>query len=337
LLDLHHPETEFILRAVRLAARLARRVQEELVTPALTKEDRSPVTVADYASQALVAALLQRHFPGDVLVGEESAARLRQPQGQQTLEQVVHFLEDDLPGLTPEMVCDWIDRGRAEPEERFWTLDPVDGTKGFLRGDQYAVALALVEDDRVQLGALGCPGLRDASRPDLGGPGSLLVARRGQGTWVAPLSGPDDLVGDGSRFQQLHVSECADPAEARLLRSVEAGHTDVGKIDQFVDAMGATAPPVPMDSQAKYAVLAAGGGELVMRLLTPSKPDYREKIWDQAAGAIVVEEAGGRISDLDGAPLDFTRGRTLSANRGVLASNGLLHPAALSALRRVDA
>jgi 3'(2'), 5'-bisphosphate nucleotidase len=92
-----------------------------------------------------------------------------------------------------------------------------------------------------------------------------------------------------------------------------------------------------MDSQAKYAVLAAGAGDLLFRLLSPKQPDYREKIWDQAAGSLVVEAAGGRISDLDGQPLDFTAGRTLARNRGVLASNGYLHEAALQALRRIQA
>jgi len=92
-----------------------------------------------------------------------------------------------------------------------------------------------------------------------------------------------------------------------------------------------------MDSQAKYAVLAAGAGELLFRLLSAAKPDYRERIWDQAAGSIVVEEAGGKVTDLDGKTLDFSRGRTLAANRGVVASNGLLHDAALAALAQVGA
>jgi 3'(2'), 5'-bisphosphate nucleotidase len=90
-----------------------------------------------------------------------------------------------------------------------------------------------------------------------------------------------------------------------------------------------------MDSQAKYAVLAAGAGDLLLRLLSPKQPNYREKIWDQAAGSLVVEEAGGRISDLDGHPLDFTTGRSLSHNRGVVASNGYLHEVALHALQRI--
>ncbi len=88
-----------------------------------------------------------------------------------------------------------------------------------------------------------------------------------------------------------------------------------------------------MDSQAKYAVLAAGEGDVLLRLISPSRPDYREKIWDQAAGSIVIEEAGGRITDLDGKPLDFSHGRTLAKNRGILATNGHLHDAVLARLR----
>ena len=92
-----------------------------------------------------------------------------------------------------------------------------------------------------------------------------------------------------------------------------------------------------MDSQAKYAVLAAGQGELMLRLLSPDQPKYQEKIWDQAAGSLVLEEAGGCISDLDGKALDFTTGRALCNNRGILASNTHLHASALAALKAVDA
>jgi 3'(2'), 5'-bisphosphate nucleotidase len=111
----------------------------------------------------------------------------------------------------------------------------------------------------------------------------------------------------------------------------------VNQVDHFSAALGVEADPVRLDSQAKYAVLAAGKGELYLRLLSPDRPDYREKIWDQAAGSLILEEAGGRITDLDGKPLDFTTGRSLTNNRGILASNNLLHSAALSALREVDA
>jgi 3'(2'), 5'-bisphosphate nucleotidase len=101
--------------------------------------------------------------------------------------------------------------------------------------------------------------------------------------------------------------------------------------------LGVTAPPVAMDSQAKYAVLATGEGDVLLRLISRSSPDYRERIWDQAAGSIIVEEAGGRITDLDGQPLDFSQGRTLAKNRGIVATNGHLHDALLDGLRSIGA
>jgi 3'(2'), 5'-bisphosphate nucleotidase len=74
----------------------------------------------------------------------------------------------------------------------------------------------------------------------------------------------------------------------------------------------------------------------MLRMLSAKQPDYREKIWDQAAGSLILEEAGGKISDLTGAALDFTTGRTLSKNRGILASNGILHSFALEALNELE-
>jgi 3'(2'), 5'-bisphosphate nucleotidase len=121
-----------------------------------------------------------------------------------------------------------------------------------------------------------------------------------------------------------------------VLRSVEKGHTDADGIAGIMTELSITAPAIEMDSQAKYAVLAAGIGEVLLRLLSPGRPDYREKIWDQAAGSIVVEEAGGRISDLEGNDLDFSLGRTLAANRGVVATNGLLHDKVLNALQALN-
>jgi 3'(2'), 5'-bisphosphate nucleotidase len=334
MIDLNSPEIRFAFDTVRQASLLVKQVQTELVTPALTKNDRSPVTVADYAAQAFVASRLAHAFPDDVLVGEEEAGALRAPEGQATLEIVRKFVGSSIAGATAEQVCAWIDRGAADPLDgklsRYWTLDPIDGTKGFLRGNQYAVALALLESGRVQVGVLGCPNLDPDGAPNFRAGGSLAVAVRGQGAWACDLRQPGE-------FLHLHVSGQPDPAQARLLRSFESRHTNVDQIDDFIQALGIRAEAVRMDSQAKYAVMAAGRGELLLRLLSADKPDYKEKIWDQAAGALIVEEAGGRISDLHGRTLDFTAGRTLTANRGILASNGVLHPAALRALQQISA
>lgn len=324
-------KVRFAISAVREAAQLVRRVQQELVTAALSKDDKSPVTVADFAAQAIVSKRLLEAFPEMGFVGEESSEVLCTPAGQETLAQITHFVRQAVPTATPEEVCFWIDRGTGGPTNEFWTLDPVDGTKGFLRGDQYAVALAFVRAGQVRVGALGCPELGVGIKPHKGGPGTLVVARRESGCFAC------SIVDEKAEWSKLSVSTESKIANARMLSSVEKAHTDTGGIAELVTALGISADPVAMDSQAKYAVLAAGGGEINLRLLSPSRLDYREKIWDQAAGSICVEEAGGRVSDLDGKPLDFSHGRTLATNRGVLASNGHLHDAVLAGLCQIGA
>lgn len=322
-MDFTSPRVRFALEAARKAAQIVDAVRRGMVTPALTKDDRSPVTVADFAAQAIVGQMLSAAYPGDAFVAEEDSAALR--EDSETLGQVVAFVQRAFPENGGDSVCRWIDRGNGEPGPCFWVLDPVDGTKGFLRGGQYAVALAYVESGRVRLGVLACPSLTAAHKQEPGGPGTLAVAVRGQGAWAGPLG--------GDAFEPLHVSALDSRKEARVLRSVEAGHTNVGQLDYILRHMNVEAEPVRMDSQAKYAVLAHGSGDLLFRLISAKQPDYREMIWDQAAGSIVVEEAGGVITDLDGKPLDFTAGKTLANNRGVLASNGRLHDAALAAIR----
>jgi 3'(2'), 5'-bisphosphate nucleotidase len=79
--------------------------------------------------------------------------------------------------------------------------------------------------------------------------------------------------------------------------------------------------------------VARGDADIYLRL--PTRADYEEKIWDHAAGELLVREAGGRVSDMRGRPLEFSRGRTLSGNRGAIATNGALHDRVVSATRRV--
>ncbi len=330
MLSLTQPEIQFAMQAVAQAAQLALQMQAELVSPALVKDDRSPVTIADFTIQALVSALLEKAFPGDKLVAEETAQALRTASGKTTLSQVTHFTRLALPQAGEEQVCVWIELGAAQTGGRYWVLDPIDGTKGFLRAGQYAVALALVEDCQVKLGVLGCPRLQ---------PACLVASGLGLGTWRAPL---EALTGPAhgwpwEQFERCRVSDLEHPVQARLLRSYEAGHTNVGKIDRLAGLLGIQPEPRRLDSQAKYALLACGDGDALVRLTPFDNSGYKEKLWDIAAGALIVEEAGGCVSDLDGRALDYSTGRLLSNNRGILATNGRLHALFLKALETVQA
>jgi 3'(2'), 5'-bisphosphate nucleotidase len=326
----HTYETEltFAIEAVKTAAQLCRRIQVEMILPAVTKEDRS-LTVADFTSQAIVAKMHQEAFPDVPLVAEEDSRVLREADESGTLSSVHHYVQSLYPEVNQESVCDWIDLGVGAPGDRFWTLDPIDGTKGFLRGDQYVVALALIEEGKVVVGAMGCPNLNQDMQPDHEGKGSIAYAVKGQGAWAMDIS--------GGAANRIYVSSEDDPRQARMLRSFETSHTDPGNINRIASEMGMDADPVLMDSQAKYGLLAAGNGEMIFRLLSPAQPGYQEKIWDQAAGSILVEEADGTVTDLTGARLDFAQGRTLQENIGVLASNGHLHYHALNAIKAIGA
>jgi 3'(2'), 5'-bisphosphate nucleotidase len=336
----YQTEKEHARQAVARAAALCRQVQAEMVHPTSTqKADRSPVTVADYGSQAVICKWLADAFPGDPVVAEEASEGLRRPDQAEMLAQVTRYVGALLPDATSADVCDWIDHGGADPGPRFWTLDPIDGTKGFLRGEQYAVALALIEDGQVQVGALACPNLwPDPAQPEDGPRGAVFLAVRGQGAEMMPLpahrSPAEKGDADGGPARPIAVSPLADPATARFVESVESGHTDHAAHGSLADALGITLPSVRLDSQAKYGVVARGEAAIYLRLPSPKTPDYRERIWDHAAGVLLVEEAGGRVTDALGADLDFGQGRKLFNNQGVIVSNGHLHSAILDALRR---
>ncbi|MEQ9354367.1 3'(2'),5'-bisphosphate nucleotidase [Coleofasciculus sp. F4-SAH-05] len=321
----YEQEKQVAIEAALTAAKLCEQVRQEQVTEAMEKSDKSPVTVADLGSQAVICRALAMAFPDDLVVGEEDAYQLRQPEMADQLNRVTHYVKSVVGDATPDQVLDWIDRGNSQIGGRYWTLDPIDGTKGFLRQDQYAVALALVELGEVKLGVLVCPALPvSPDQPD-GEKGVLFVAVRGQGATMVPLSGGEP--------QPIQVTK-ADNAEAmRFVESVESGHGDHSRQDAVAKAVGITAPSLRMDSQAKYGAVASGRASLYLRLPSPKSPDYREKIWDHAAGTIVVEEAGGRVTDMHGKALNFSLGAKLSDNQGVIVSNGVIHDTVLDALR----
>ena len=151
-------EKQVALGAVAEAAKLCAAVREEMVgAGALEKADRSPVTVADFGAQALVCQRVITAFPQDIIVGEEDSADLQKSENIPKLTKVTQFVQRFHADATPQLVCEWIDRGNGAVAERFWTLDPIDGTKGFLRNDQYAIALVLTEFKQRHLneGALG--------------------------------------------------------------------------------------------------------------------------------------------------------------------------------------
>ncbi|KEQ87317.1 3'-phosphoadenosine 5'-phosphatase [Aureobasidium pullulans EXF-150] len=344
-------ELNVALLAVQRAAILTKQVFHSHAKGTLNKSDASPVTIGDFGAQALIIAAIKANFPDDEVVGEEEAKDLRENADlKKTVWDLVQQakLDDEAaektlggPIESDDRMLEVLDQGNSQGgnKGRIWALDPIDGTKGFLRGGQYAVCLALMVDGDVKVGVLGCPNLPiDDSEPlteDLGanasdaeGKGVLMSAILGKGADSRPLTR-----GALKNATTISMKRVDDISSATFCESVEAAHSAHGDQAQIASKLGITKPSVRMDSQAKYASIARGAGDIYLRL--PVKKDYQEKIWDHAAGDLIVREAGGEVTDSQGKQLDFSVGRTLKNNKGVVAAPKAIHGKVLEAVTSV--
>lgn len=211
----------------------------------------------DWGVQATVSWLLSQSFRSQnvSIVAEEDVDALSKTNSINLLNDVVNVVNeclDEAPifnlqkpetALSSEQVLKAIERcnATAGPKGRFWVLDPVDGTLGFVRGNQYAVALALIEDGKVVLGVLGCPnypmnkellsyhhkGCQNGKKGDLWGKGCVMYARRGSGkALMQPLIRKDMNLQWPYETKLIRVSKIEDPSVATFCESVEKANTN---------------------------------------------------------------------------------------------------------------
>ncbi len=324
-------ELEIGQHAVIEAMRICKTIQEELTgADSITKSDKSPVTIADFASQAIICRILGENFPDIPIVAEEKSDALRKPKNREILKRILQYIANDAKIneiLNKKNLSHSIDLGGCEPtDDIFWALDPIDGTKGFLRGEQFAIALALIVKGDVQLGVLGCPNLKLPENDSHCG--CLLSAVKGGGAKLRDIeTGTTETVG---------VSTLIDPGKMRFVESYVSTHSNLEMQLQIARILKMERDPIQMDSQVKYGVLATGNAEIYIRIPHPKTPDYREKIWDHAAGIIIVEEAGGVVTDIFGKKLDFNVGKTLKDNRGIFASIPSIHNRILEIIKELN-
>lgn len=325
---IYNDELKIAKEAVKKACSLCINVQSSLVSEeTMTKKDKSPVTVADFGAQAVICHELKKTFPNDPIVAEEDSSELKSEEGLILTKKIYQYTSEIIPDLNEADIHSTIDQGNhtGGPAGRFWTLDPIDGTKGFLRGEQYAVALALIENGKVVLGVLGCPNLQNDLKNIKSEKGLIFYAVNGSGAYVQSMNEDNN--------ETIYVSDIDNPTNAPFCESVESAHSSHSDSERIAQVLGVTAQPIRIDSQCKYAVLARGDASIYLRL--PTRKDYTEKIWDHAAGYIIVKEAGGYVSDVTGKDLDFSRGRTLSENKGIVGTNGKIHSLVISAVIKV--
>jgi 3'(2'), 5'-bisphosphate nucleotidase len=323
--------------AVQRAAVLTKSVLWSVNRGEFAKADATPVTVADFAAQALLISAIHHAFPADDFVGEESANALRDsaPLRQRVWDLVAATrLDDESEALLarPSSVDDMLEMidlgGRGTGGAgRVWMLDPVDGTATFLRGEQYAISLALVDDGRERLGVVACPNLSlkagtvQETVVDERGYGLMLSAVRGHGASIRPIS--TGALQPATRIQQLSDG----PADLRDLRIVDSSTSNSWwheKTSEVAARVGAAYPGTDLwSSHMRYVALVVGGGDVQLRIPRPRGAPAH--VWDHAGVQLIFTEAGGRITDLNGREMDFGTGRELSNNWGIIAARRGVH------------
>lgn len=233
------------------------------------KAGNEPVTRADREASELIVRGLREAFPADVIISEEAAD----------------------------------DRRRLEPGQRVWFVDPLDGTRDFIRGRKgFSVMIGLCLEGRPAMGVVFQPhGER------------LYGAAPGSGTWVVDAEGR----------RPLRCSTITDPGKLRLVAS--RSHR-TPEIDAVKKALGIDDEMNIGSVGLKLGLIALGERDLYVN------PSSKSSAWDTCAPEALLVHAGGRITDLAGAPLVYDA-PDLRNERGLLASNGVVHDQVVEKLR----
>lgn len=212
-------------------------------------------------------------------------------------------------------------------------MDPVDGTATFLKGQQYAVSLALIEDGKEVVGVLGCPNLSlqagrvEETTVDKDGLGVMLTAIRGHGSSLRSMT-PTGLEAPQP------LSPLKPPTSLSDLHFVNCAYSKTSRqeiIAALAETFGAVLPNTELwSSHMRYVALILGGGDLQLRI--PNGPDVKMYVWDHAGAHLIFVELGGKATDLDGKEMDFGAGRDLCRNRGLVVARGSAHSKVLDTL-----
>ena len=226
-----------------------------------------PVTRADREANELIVAGLRAAFPADAVLSEESAAV-----------------------------------GEYRTAARAWMVDPLDGTRDYVRGlPGFAVMIGLCVDGRPSLGVVYQP-LGDV----------LYRAVTGEGA----------VVEEAGATRPLRVSATRDPRGCRLVSSASHRMTT---IDQVRAALGIDDEISLGSVGLKLGLIARAERDLYVN------PEGFSKLWDSCAPEVILTEAGGRLTDVHGRRLDYRRAEVRHLD-GLLASNGHLHDAVVAAV-----
>ena len=268
------------------------------------KEDDSPVTIADYATQIYIINKIMEQFPGDQIIAEEDDNSFLDHNARKSIYSCYEALN----------IGENIDIGKSlmkkdKYSERQWTVDPIDGTKGYQKGLSYAIGIGFMIKSNPKICTIVVPNYKNFGK-------AIFIAEKDNGSKMAI---------NNSESIPLSVSNQSHLKQAKMCHSL---HYDEPWVMDFA-ARAEITNFVQIDSMAKFCMIADGTADLYIKPMNKS----RSFAWDFLPGTLLVQEAGGTVSDLRGNGIEFNDDKCMVSAPGLIASNSIIHDEILTKLR----
>jgi 3'(2'), 5'-bisphosphate nucleotidase len=271
------------------------------------KKDDSPVTLADFASQIFIISEIRKRFPEDQIVAEEESSNFLNLNAEKMLKRCYKSLQINFE----KNLTDSLDY-RGPSSIRQWTVDPIDGTKGFQKNLAYAIGIGLMIQFEPMICAISVPNYKNTSL-------AIFSAEKNKGAKVS--------YGD-QNFVKIRVSDIKELKTSRMCYSL---HYNKPWVLNFAQSIGIT-NFIPMDSMAKLCMVADGSAEIYVKPMNVQ----RSFTWDFLPGELLVREAGGTITDINGSLIKYKNNKCKVTAPGLIASNGINHKDLITALKSTE-
>jgi len=298
-------ETKIALEAAKEAIKVTEWFQKEGFK-IYNKQDSTPVTHADIASQILIVSRINEKFPDDTIIAEEDQ----------------EFIEDDTSkiikkcfrevGLDDSLDIRKLISHKVNDPNRQWSIDPIDGTEGFSKHLVYAIGISFMIKNVPKMSVICVPHYDNNTI-------GLFIAEEGDGAKYSK---------NGFEFESIHVSKQDDIKKVKMCHSL---HYDEPWVVKFAKKVGIS-QLIQIDSMAKLCMVADGSADIYIKPIDKN----HSFTWDFAPGILLVEEAGGIVTDLKGNEIHFTNEHMICNTNGLVASNGVIHDLVIHELEKID-
>ena len=292
----YHNELKLAIEIVNIASKITEWFRQ-VGFQSFQKEDDSPVTIADYATQIYIINKILEQFPEDQIIAEEDDNSFIDNKAKRSINSCYKALNigENINIEKTLMIKD------KKKTSRQWTVDPIDGTKGFQKGLSYAIGVGFMKKSDPKICAIAVPNYKKFGN-------TSFFAEKDKGSKFAT---------NISEFKPIKVSHQSQLKQAKLCHSL---HYDEPWVMDFAKRAEIT-NFIQIDSMTKFCMIADGTADLYVKPMNKS----RSFAWDFLPGILLVQEAGGTVSDLRGNKIEFNNDKCIVSTPGLIASNSIIH------------